>query len=133
MIVILLQRGRGGGLSGAFGGAGGSSAFGAKTGDVFTWITVVVAAVFLLLAVVGNYVFDASEAPVVAAPPTEEITAPVPPDEGGEIPPAGEGDQIKDTPSPPADGGKESPRPESEGQPSSPQDDTPPEQEPPGP
>ena len=44
ILVILLQRGRGGGLAGAFGGAGGSSAFGAKTGDVFTWITVVVAA-----------------------------------------------------------------------------------------
>ena len=43
MLVILVQRGRGGGLSGAFGGMGGSSAFGAKTGDVFTWITVVVA------------------------------------------------------------------------------------------
>ena len=60
IIVILLQRGRGGGLSSAFGGGGGSSAFGAKTGDVFTWITVVMAAVFLVLSVVGTYVFDES-------------------------------------------------------------------------
>ncbi|UCC32330.1 MAG: preprotein translocase subunit SecG, partial [Phycisphaerales bacterium] len=58
MIVILLQRGRGGGLAGAFGGAGGTSAFGAKTGDVFTWITVVVATTFVLLAVISNFVFD---------------------------------------------------------------------------
>ena len=51
MLVVLVQRGRGGGLAGAFGGAGGSSAFGAKTGDVFTWVTVVVAVIFLLLNV----------------------------------------------------------------------------------
>ncbi len=58
MLVILLQRGRGGGLAGAFGGAGGSSAFGAKTGDVFTWITVVVATVFLVVCVVANFMLQ---------------------------------------------------------------------------
>ena len=52
MLVILIQRPKGGGLSGAFGGAGGSAqaAFGAKTGDVLTWVTVVFFALFLLLA-----------------------------------------------------------------------------------
>ncbi len=60
MLVILLQRGRGGGLAGAFGGAGGSSAFGAKTGDVFTWVTVGVAVVFLLLTVAANFALDQS-------------------------------------------------------------------------
>ena len=67
IIVILLQRGRGDGLSGAFGGSGGSSAFGAKTGDVFTWITVVVATLVVVLAVVSNYVFDESPKLVQAA------------------------------------------------------------------
>ncbi len=67
MLVIMLQRGRGGGLAGAFGGGGGSSAFGAKTGDVFTWITVVVALVFLLLTVASNYAFDQSAKAVTAA------------------------------------------------------------------
>ena len=33
--LVLIQRGRGGGLAGAFGGAGGQSAFGTKAGDVF--------------------------------------------------------------------------------------------------
>ncbi len=57
ILVILLQKGRGGGLAGAFGGAGGYSAFGAKTGDVFTWITVALTGMFVLMAVLGNYAF----------------------------------------------------------------------------
>lgn len=71
MVVILLQKGRGGGLAGAFGGAGGSSAFGAKTGDVFTWITVVGAGVFVLLTVVANFAFDQSA--VKTAPPPVSV------------------------------------------------------------
>jgi len=77
MLVILLQRGRGGGLVGAFGGAGGSSAFGAKTGDVFTWITVVVATLFVVLAVVGNFAFDESATPTRT--PTVQTGAPAAP------------------------------------------------------
>lgn len=49
ILVVLVQRGRGGGLAGALGGAGGSSAFGTKAGDVFTKITVGVFIVWLLL------------------------------------------------------------------------------------
>jgi preprotein translocase subunit SecG len=48
--IILIQRGKGGGLAGAFGGMGGSSAFGTKTGDVFTKITVGVAMAWILLS-----------------------------------------------------------------------------------
>ena len=55
--VVLIQKGRGGGLSSAFGGAMGSSPFGTKTGDVFTWITVVLAAIFLGAALVLNVVY----------------------------------------------------------------------------
>ncbi len=61
IIIILLQRGRGGGLSGAFGGAGGHSAFGAKTGDVFTWVTVALVAIYILFAVIANFVFVPEE------------------------------------------------------------------------
>ena len=53
ILVVLIQRPRGGGLSGAFGGAGGSAqaAFGAKTGDMLTWVTVVCFAAFLTLSI----------------------------------------------------------------------------------
>ena len=50
MLIVLLQRGRGGGLAGAFGGLGGQSAFGTKAGDVFTKITVVIAVIWVALA-----------------------------------------------------------------------------------
>lgn len=58
MLIVLIQRGRGQGLAGAFGGGGGGGAFGAKTGDVFTVITVALAGVFLTLNIVGNFAFD---------------------------------------------------------------------------
>ena len=48
--IILIQRGKGGGLAGAFGGVGGSSAFGTKAGDVFTKITIGVAAGWIVAA-----------------------------------------------------------------------------------
>ena len=51
--LVLIQRGRGGGLAGAFGGAGGQSAFGTKAGDVFTRITVIVAACWILLCILA--------------------------------------------------------------------------------
>lgn len=47
VLLVLVQRGRGGGLTGALGGPGGQSAFGTKAGDLFTRITVVVAAVWI--------------------------------------------------------------------------------------
>ena len=58
-LLILIQKGRGGGLSGAFGGAGGNTAFGSKTGDVLTWVTSVVFFVFLLLSIVLTWTGDA--------------------------------------------------------------------------
>ncbi len=77
MLIILIQKGRGGGLAAAFGGAGGGGgAFGTKTGDYFTWITVVLAGVFLLLTVFGNYVFRPQA--VAMAPPTVQSTPAAP-------------------------------------------------------
>lgn len=53
ILLVLVQRGRGGGLAGALGGMGGQSAFGAKAGDVFTRITIGVAAFWILLCILS--------------------------------------------------------------------------------
>lgn len=66
--VVLLQKGRGGGLGSAFGGGAGSSAFGTRTGDVFTWVTIVLTAVFLLLAIIGS---------LIIRPPAQQVATPV--------------------------------------------------------
>jgi preprotein translocase subunit SecG len=52
ILVVLIQRGKGGGLSGAFGGVGGSSAFGSRAGDAFTRFTIIVASVWILLIMI---------------------------------------------------------------------------------
>ena len=52
MLIVLIQRGKGGGLAGAFGGAGGSSAFGSRAGDAFTKVTLWMAAFWVLLIMV---------------------------------------------------------------------------------
>lgn len=49
ILLILIQRGKGGGLIGALGGAGGSSPFGSRAGDQFTRLTIYVAIAWLLL------------------------------------------------------------------------------------
>jgi preprotein translocase subunit SecG len=78
IVLILLQRGRGGGLAGALGGMGGQSAFGSKAGDVFTRITSVVAIVWILLCVGALKWFGTStnlfgsDLGSAAAPPAQE-------------------------------------------------------------
>ncbi len=52
ILTILIQRGKGGGLVGAFGGAGGSSPFGSKAGDTFTRITITMAAIWVFLIMI---------------------------------------------------------------------------------
>jgi len=51
ILLVLIQRGKGGGLTGALAGTG-SSAFGSRAGDTFTRITIGVAAVWILLLMV---------------------------------------------------------------------------------
>jgi preprotein translocase subunit SecG len=67
ILLVLIQRGKGGGLAGAFGGVGGSSAFGSRAGDMFTRITIVLAAVWVILIMFEVKVIQASKGP--SAPP----------------------------------------------------------------
>jgi preprotein translocase subunit SecG len=61
ILIILVQRGRGGGLAGALGGMGGQSAFGAKAGDLFTKITLWTALVWILLCVASVKILSMRE------------------------------------------------------------------------
>lgn len=78
ILIILIQKPKGGGLSGAFGGAGGSAqaAFGAKTGDLLTTITIGCFVTFLGLAIGLTYAIRADIAPrtATAAPPVPAAT-----------------------------------------------------------
>lgn len=82
ILLVLIQKGRGGGLSGAFGGAGGNTAFGAKTGDVLTWVTSATFAIFILTAIflnlLSNYRQDQADKTAAAlnAPLTNQPAAP---------------------------------------------------------
>jgi preprotein translocase subunit SecG len=58
--LVLIQRGKGGGLAGAFGGVGGSSAFGSRAGDLFTRITLGFAAAWIALIMVQVWVVQAT-------------------------------------------------------------------------
>jgi preprotein translocase subunit SecG len=107
ILLVLIQRGRGGGLSGAFGGAGGQSAFGTKAGDVFTKITVGVAAFWIGLCILAINLLGRQEslfspslggaAPQAVAPQSTEPVIPaapagVAPDESSLELPAADGD-----------------------------------------
>ena len=64
ILIVLIQRPQGGGLSGAFGASSGSgqTAFGAKTGDALTFATIGIFVAFLLLAILLNFAARPSEA-----------------------------------------------------------------------
>ena len=71
--LVLIQRGRGGGLVGALGGQGGSSPFGSRAGDMFTRVTLGLAILWIVL----NMGMGCAVQPVtVVAPAAREAPAP---------------------------------------------------------
>jgi len=118
ILTVLVQRPQGGGLAGAFGGGSGSgqTAFGTKTGDALTVLTISMFVVYLLAAIALNYgtkaaanpkapaVIQSTEQPAPGAgeqpagTPTEApaTTPPAPSDApAGSQPPAGTPDASK--------------------------------------
>lgn len=93
ILIILVQRPAGGGLAGAFGGAGGGgteSVFGGRVGDALTVMTVIAFCVYLGLAIALNLMESRTSAP---APPAniEETLLPFSATDPFEIPGNGEG------------------------------------------
>ena len=78
-LVVLIQKGKGGGLSSAFGGLG-SSLLGTKTGDFLTWVTISIVSVWLLLSIVTAKWFrpQVSEYLQSEQMPAAPVTAPAP-------------------------------------------------------
>ena len=81
ILLILVQRGRGGGLTGALGGPGGQSAFGTKAGDLFTRITSFVALGWIALCAFTMWLIGSTPtsvaidpAPTVSPSPAESTT-----------------------------------------------------------
>jgi preprotein translocase subunit SecG len=118
ILLVLVQRGRGGGLAGALGGMGGQSAFGTKAGDLFTRITVGVAAFWIILCLLATNLLGRQQsllsselgggAPQATAPmtPTQPMTSPQPPAATGG--PAAPADASLSLPATPAgEGGNE--------------------------
>jgi len=91
VLIILIQKGRGGGLSAALGGGIASGILGSKTGDFLTWVTIVLVGIFLTLAVVMAKFYkptisDFGEgAPPVTTAPPEPTRSPGPPSTFDEV------------------------------------------------
>jgi preprotein translocase subunit SecG len=91
ILIVLIQKGKGGGLSAAFGGGMASGILGSKTGDFLTWVTIAMVSVFLALAVVmakfykpGIIDFDAgqpqpTQQQPAQQPPVQQLPAQQPP------------------------------------------------------
>lgn len=101
ILVILMQRPKGGGLSAAFGGSSAGSAdslLGGRVGDTLTWVTVVAFVLYLGLAISLN--MSAGPGAAEVAGPAEAVeasdtnapveglpVAPIAPEESGTISP----------------------------------------------
>lgn len=102
ILIILIQKGKGGGLSGALAGGAVSGLLGSKTKEPLTWITIAIVGVFLTLAVVmakyykpvisGFETGQVQQAPVrqelprsPGLPPPTRDTGTLPPGENADI------------------------------------------------
>jgi preprotein translocase subunit SecG len=78
VMIVLIQKAKGGGLSSAFGGMGASSLLGTKTGDVLTWVTISLAVVFLAMGAVLVKFYRPSQPTDLRNPPATAPAAAIP-------------------------------------------------------
>lgn len=72
-LLVLIQKGKGGGLGAAFGGASSNSLLGTKTGDFLTWVTIGFTVVFLTVGVLMAKFYKPTELKGLQS--TEDVTA----------------------------------------------------------
>ena len=110
VLVILIQKGKGGGLSGAISGGAVGGILGTQTKGPMTWITIFLACVFLMLAIVMAKFYKPTvsesgpeqpvplqqQMPVQSVPPQDSV---LPLDVGELGPDAGDQSQETDLPS----------------------------------
>jgi preprotein translocase subunit SecG len=87
VIVILIQKGRGGGLGAAISGGAAGGLFGSKTGDFLTWVTIGMTGLFLFLAIIMGLFYKPTVTQIKTTPPP--IAAPgesLPGEELGQMP-----------------------------------------------
>src|SRR4030042_3471976 len=79
IFIVLIQKGKGGGLGAAFGGVG-SSLLGTKTGDFLTWVTICFVAAWLLLSVVAAKWFKPASSEYIQSQqrPAAPVSIPAP-------------------------------------------------------
>jgi preprotein translocase subunit SecG len=87
ILLVLVQRGRGGGLAGAFGGLGGQSAFGTKAGDLFTRVTIGVAAFWIILCAASVKLLNEGTRGILSPNLGGRSSATAPPAAGGKTTP----------------------------------------------
>ena len=109
ILLVLVQRGKGGGLAGAFGGMGGQSAFGTKAGDTFTRITIGVAAAWILLCILGVKMLATSEDRLQLGGPSGGLEAVTPAESDQPAGTSGASGAGAETPSPDAPASTDSP------------------------
>ncbi len=83
VLIILVQRPQGGGLAGAFGGAGGSSTetvFGGRVGDALTYATVAAFVVYIGMAIGLSLLDEAAYIPAATPTPAGQVV-PAPTDD----------------------------------------------------
>ncbi len=74
IFIILIQKGKGGGLSGAFGGGMASSVLGANTKKPLTWFTIGLVSFYLLAAVLLAMYYKPTVSTPVEQPATQQTS-----------------------------------------------------------